>query len=294
MENRETRLRAISTLVAALIAMMVMTIVSSAVAIYMIGDSKTAGYWSLMVAQGISSIITFLVPAFIAMYVGERRICASYLKWKTKGSVMTLSILLIFVCQPLVAWTSFINERICEMPQMEWLKFVDVDTSDLIAKMISFSPSSHLIMTFLVISILPAICEEFFFRGVILRGTLQLMQSTTSAVVISAIFFSLIHLEASGLLPRIVLGFVLGFIYLKTGNLLYSIAAHVVNNAMVLVAAMTTDMPIAEFVSQPAEDPGAILPIISVIAIIIVCEGIAVRSDDYCPAPETGKDDDVE
>ena len=56
------------------------------------------------------------------------------------------------------------------------------------------------------------------------------------AVVVTTIIFSYVHGSYFGFLSRAVLGFVLGWMYYRTGNLWLNIIAHVVNNAFAVTA----------------------------------------------------------
>ncbi|WP_026689448.1 CPBP family intramembrane glutamic endopeptidase [Alteribacter aurantiacus] len=73
----------------------------------------------------------------------------------------------------------------------------------------------------LILSLTVAICEEILFRGVI---------QTSFGIVIASIIFALIHIRylthpfLFGF--TIILSFLLGYVYLVTGNLLTVIAAH--------------------------------------------------------------------
>ena len=77
-----------------------------------------------------------------------------------------------------------------------------------------------------LLALLPAIAEEFFFRGVLQRLLTQLVRNGWLAVFITAVFFSAIHMQFLGFVPRVVLGFVMGAIYYLSGNLWLSIAGH--------------------------------------------------------------------
>jgi uncharacterized protein len=90
------------------------------------------------------------------------------------------------------------------------------------------------ILAVLVAVVVP-IGEEIFFRGLAL-GALRRALNRHVAVVVSALFFALAHLQAVELLPILVLGLVLGYLYDLTGSLVPGMIAHGLNNlAAVLV-----------------------------------------------------------
>jgi sodium transport system permease protein len=87
----------------------------------------------------------------------------------------------------------------------------------------------------------PAICEELFFRGLLLRGLLTRM-SPGSAIAISAAMFALFHVDVYRLLPTALLGVMLGFVAYRAGTFLASVVVHFLNNGiLVLLGAADLD-----------------------------------------------------
>lgn len=83
----------------------------------------------------------------------------------------------------------------------------------------------------LVLAILPAVAEELVFRGLLQRSLSRWLQSSHGSVWLTAALFSLLHVQFLGLVPRFVLGLVLGYLYLWSENLLVPIVAHFTQNA---------------------------------------------------------------
>ncbi len=86
---------------------------------------------------------------------------------------------------------------------------------------------------FKVVVIAPVI-EELIFRGLILNG-LRKNYSAITAVFISALLFSLFHLNPWQMPATFVLGLLLGWIVLRTRNILLAIIGHAMNNLLVLL-----------------------------------------------------------
>lgn len=91
----------------------------------------------------------------------------------------------------------------------------------------------------LVIAVLPAIGEEFLFRGVLQNFVRLTTGKKHFAVWMIAIVFSAFHGQFYGFIPRLILGAALGYAYLFTGNLWISIVMHFVNNAFAVVSSYT-------------------------------------------------------
>ncbi len=86
---------------------------------------------------------------------------------------------------------------------------------------------------FVVLAILPPIAEEILCRAGI-TGLLKHFHPRT-AVFLSAFAFGLMHGTLQQIPFAFVLGLVLGFVYIKTGNILYPILLHFANNAWACV-----------------------------------------------------------
>lgn len=87
-------------------------------------------------------------------------------------------------------------------------------------------------MIFLAIVVLAPIVEEILFRG-ILFNLIARRKSTLFAMITSSIIFGFLHAET--MVPTAVIGFVLCFIYHKTGNLYLAMGAHAFNNLIAFV-----------------------------------------------------------
>ncbi|MCX7884225.1 MAG: CPBP family intramembrane metalloprotease [Caloramator sp.] len=87
----------------------------------------------------------------------------------------------------------------------------------------------------LSVVIIAPILEEIVFRGIILQGFLK-NYSITKAIIITAVLFGLFHGNIVQTPLVILLGIVLGVIYIKTGSLFMCIVGHVLNNFLALFA----------------------------------------------------------
>lgn len=92
------------------------------------------------------------------------------------------------------------------------------------------------ILCLIVVPVLPAICEEALFRGVIARGLGEL--GVLGGAVLSGLLFALMHGNYSQILLQFVLGAEIGYIVLKSGNFAAGVAMHFTNNAFAIVYAL--------------------------------------------------------
>ena len=75
-----------------------------------------------------------------------------------------------------------------------------------------------LILNIILVALFPAVCEELVFRGIILNGLRD--KGNIFAVFASAGLFMLVHCSVEQTIYPFVVGCVLGFVMLKTNNLI--------------------------------------------------------------------------
>ena len=88
--------------------------------------------------------------------------------------------------------------------------------------------------SFLVVAIFAPIFEEWMCRGMVLRGLLTKMKPVW-AIVISALFFAVIHANPWQALNAFLLGLLMGYVYYKTGSLILTMLIHFVNNGTAVI-----------------------------------------------------------
>jgi membrane protease YdiL (CAAX protease family) len=104
----------------------------------------------------------------------------------------------------------------------------------LIAKLAGGSSPAAFLWSVLVLVLTPAFCEELFFRGYV-QKSIELNLSPQKAVLFTGLVFALFHMEWFNIVPLTLLGWYIGYIYVKSDNLLVPVAAHGVNNLAALV-----------------------------------------------------------
>jgi len=115
-------------------------------------------------------------------------------------------------------------------------------------------PTVNLIM----IAVLPAIGEEFFFRGVMQRIFIEWTGKAWMGVLLGAFLFRLMHFQFFGFLPRLYLGIIFGFIYLWTGSIWIPVLAHFLNNAFSVVIYFLHDGEKIEKGIEITKNPGGL------------------------------------
>ena len=117
----------------------------------------------------------------------------------------------------------------------DWLMQFHVNSEAIIAAFLQMDTIWDLFYTILVIAVAPAIGEELLFRGYLQQKISNWLSNPHAAILISAFLFSAIHLDLQGIIPRFVLGGVLGYLYYWSGSLWLPILAHFINNAQAVI-----------------------------------------------------------
>lgn len=92
----------------------------------------------------------------------------------------------------------------------------------------------QLVLNLVVVGIMPAICEELVFRGVILNGFSKYKK--WGMVMLSATMFMLMHLSINQSIYQLFLGILLALVVIETGSIISSMILHLTNNIVILLS----------------------------------------------------------
>lgn len=103
------------------------------------------------------------------------------------------------------------------------------------------------ILMIVVLAVLPALCEETAFRGIVMESLEK--YGNRFAAVISALLFAILHQSLSAMIFAFFSGLIFGFIKKSTGSLVPSVAAHFLNNAVGIVMTVLSDtIPLENYI----------------------------------------------
>ena len=97
------------------------------------------------------------------------------------------------------------------------------------------------VQLFVVLGVLPAICEELAFRGYILTGLRQNFRPW-SAILLSSFLFALYQMNVFQFIPHFLFGIVLAALVVRTGSIWPAIVFHLVYNAVLMGPALMPDL----------------------------------------------------
>ncbi|HPD16840.1 MAG TPA: CPBP family intramembrane metalloprotease [Planctomycetota bacterium] len=104
---------------------------------------------------------------------------------------------------------------------------------EVLAQVALLSPAAFGFVLFSAVVVTP-MTEEIVFRGFV-YATLRRSLGPLAAIALSAAAFAAMHAYAFGLLPLFVIGFLLAYLYERTGSLWASVTAHAANNLYALL-----------------------------------------------------------
>lgn len=84
-------------------------------------------------------------------------------------------------------------------------------------------------------AVLPAVFEEWFFRGILQRDLSKFVRNDYLAIVITAMVFSLIHFDMANFVSRFILGLLLGLLFFYSKSLWVNIFVHFLNNFLAVL-----------------------------------------------------------
>lgn len=121
------------------------------------------------------------------------------------------------------------------------------------------------IISFVIVSISPAICEEAVFRGVVMHS-FDNEKNKWIAIVVTGLIFGAFHGNIWRFVPTALLGIMLGYIVYETDNMIYGALFHAINNAMPLlnIFAMKSMYSNEMFQSQMSTMTDNGIPLISI------------------------------
>lgn len=186
--------------------------------------------------NNISQIITFLLPVGIYLIIfGAPN--AFRANMSPSFLIALLGVVWIISSGGLIDLSARLNQMM--IPEGSWLESVMKPTEEragvLTNLILNYSGVGSLISTIFCIAIIPAVCEEIAFRGVLQPLLIGATRNIHIGIWLSAAIFSFFHFQFYGFLPRLLLGAMLGYLFVWSGGLWVSILAHFANNLLAVI-----------------------------------------------------------
>ena len=192
--------------------------------------------------QVIQSFGLFIFPALLAGFFFDRN-SFRYLGIDQPSGwlVYLITLVLMFAFLPFINWMVSVNEAM-KLPEFlkgveDWMKITEDEAAKLTEAFMKMPTFGSLLFNLVMIAMLPAIGEEFMFRGLLQRLFKEWLGNIHVAIFVSAFLFSALHMQFYGFFPRMMLGIIFGYLFYWSGSLWVPICAHFINNGAAVIFA---------------------------------------------------------
>jgi membrane protease YdiL (CAAX protease family) len=194
----------------------------------------------LFITQGFATIVGFLVmPMMYSQMIlglGNRDLLDNSAPTPVLSLLVALVVIVFMGANSIfIEWNASLSLPESLASFERWARTFEDRAQEITTFLTKFDSNGEFLVALIVIAVLPAIGEEFVFRGLIQNHLQVITKNVHLAVWISAILFSFFHMQFFGFVPRVFLGALFGYLYVWSGNLAYPIIAHFVNNGFTLL-----------------------------------------------------------
>ncbi|MGB3468952.1 MAG: CPBP family intramembrane glutamic endopeptidase [Cyclobacteriaceae bacterium] len=227
-------------------------------------DPSPSQWWTIMLMQLVTAFTLFVITpyVFIKLVLGTS---INYLFTprasvfsKAFGITVLVTFCFIVVNSLLVEWNS--NMVLPEfMSDIEnYIRAQEDRLAQLTEILTDIKTFDKYLFAMFVIAVIPAIGEELLFRGV-LQTFFEKHMNAHLAILLTAVIFSAFHFQFYGFLPRAALGILFGYLFYYSGNLVYPIIAHFVNNGLTLTLVYLYKTEMIQYDLENSETPSIMI-----------------------------------
>jgi membrane protease YdiL (CAAX protease family) len=202
---------------------------------------ESGGRGAVYLGTVLQSLLAFMLPAYFTVRWSGYPL-TKYLKLEGDtrlGRQMMFGLLAFLLSYVFVSFLNRWNQGIA-LPESlrsveEWMRTLEDAAMETTMLLLSGQGVVYLLLNLLIVAGLAALSEELFFRGALQQFLQEKIPNGHASVWITAFIFSVVHFQFYGFFPRLILGALLGYLFLYTRNLWVPIVVHFINNATVIV-----------------------------------------------------------
>ena len=184
----------------------------------------------LMLSLNSLSIMIFISPYFYVNKLSNYSIKIFPINSTLVILVLLSTFFFMILNSGVIEWNKSINFPEFMNSFENWAFNKEKELEKITIFLISFENNWEFLFGILSIALIPGICEEYLFRGVLQKNFYLISKNIHIAVWLSAFLFSALHLQFYGFFPRMLLGVLFGYIYYWSGSIVYPMIAHIFNN----------------------------------------------------------------
>ncbi|MGB0423901.1 MAG: type II CAAX prenyl endopeptidase Rce1 family protein, partial [Flavobacteriales bacterium] len=226
----------------------------------------------IKVLQSCSQVFGFLVAPLLFLFFFGKKSVDNYWVAKPSLTIFYLPILVILYIPVMEVLIRFNAKIIPAGSQLEsYFKPIEERAGKMIETLLQMDGPMDLMGNLFIMAVLPAICEEFLFRGLIQGQLSKWFKNAHLGIWVTAFIFSAIHFQFYGFLPRLVLGAMFGYLLIHTGSIWTSVFAHFLHNGLsvlVMYYVSSSDQLTMEQVEQVGTTPFQLIIILAGLAVL--------------------------
>lgn len=186
-------------------------------------------------SQVLGTLFLLFIPAVLYSLVvnGKNKFWLGFNPW-FNGWQIVLGFFIILVSNLLASPLAELSKSVVEnFPNLNtYAKNLEDLYNEQVLALSNLKSWPEFIMAVFIMAFFPAFFEELFFRGAVQNLLEKWWKKPLAAIIVTSLFFSLIHFSVYLFLSRAVLGFALGYMFYQTKNIWVNIVAHFLNNAI--------------------------------------------------------------
>ncbi len=206
----------------------------------------------IMLMQGITSVGMFIATPIFFIYMNLHLKIRDFVvipEDAVRPFFMTILIMLCFMIANslVIEWNQGIK-----MPEAlswfeNWAQEKELQLEELTEYLTSFASIDQFLIGLFVIAVIPAVGEELLFRGLIQNLFAKAFKNAHTAIWFTAFLFGVMHLQFYGVVPRILLGALFGYLYYWSGSLSIAMLGHFINNGLTLILLYLSQLDVVDF-----------------------------------------------
>lgn len=185
--------------------------------------------------KGFGNLVFLLVA--IAATIGFREPITEYINIHKVNNkkAFSLSILLLLCAIPFNSFLINWGHLLFGSFESEFFKKAAELNEQIFTVMLTMNNFSDLLIMLFITGLIPALGEEFLFRGVLLNLFKRWTGNSHIAIIISSVLFGLMHFQISNLIALIFMGMILGYTVHYTKTIWTGVVLHFINNSLVVI-----------------------------------------------------------
>lgn len=214
-----------------------------------LGDGSTT--LRLRLATVAQDVLLFVFPAVGAAVLlsdnGGRLLCVDTLpsRWLIVAAFMTL-VFSIPAMNMIVEWNESMSLPSALAPLEAWMRQAEDAAQQQVTILLGGTSYGDLIVNALIVAVLAGVSEELFFRGAMQRILSSGPLGPHTAIWVTAILFSVFHMQFYGFIPRMLLGAFFGYLLYWSRSVWLPAMIHSLNNWSVVYASWHSRRSVGE------------------------------------------------